>query len=235
MWYVTDYQSVGLISLKLSTATSTGGKSLLLPTPFAIKMALLDVILRDVGEVRGKRLWPQLRDAEIALCGPQRIAVSNAFVKILKPAKNGPVADSDTGLVRPMVNSIAFREYVHWQGELAIGFRPAGASAAPWHKWMTMISYFGKRGGFVQAVKTAQETEELTDVFTRIVGLGTHFSLDGTVQIMDDCGPKVTFEQVNIYSSKNMKLGKDRVLHHVILPYRLTRSSRGYSLYERID
>ncbi len=102
-------------------------------------------------------------------------------------------------------------------------------------QWLTMITYFGKRGGFVQAIDSSIADFDLSESFTQIQPMGTQFSLDGTLQIMDDCGPKVTFDQVDIYSSKNMKLGKDRILHHVILPYRLTRSSRGYSLYERID
>jgi hypothetical protein len=53
--------------------------------------------------------------------------------------------------------------------------------------------------------------------------------------MLDDCGPKMTFEHADIYSGKRITLGKERVLHHVVLPYRLTRSSKSYSLYERID
>jgi len=45
----------------------------------------------------------------------------------------------------------------------------------------------------------------------------------------------VSFEHADIYSGKRITLGKERVLHHVVLPYRLTRSSKSYSLYERID
>ncbi len=73
MWHIITYQPVTLISLKLATATSTGGKSVLLPTPFAFKMALLDVVLRNAGTAEGKRLWPSIRDAQIALNGPMRM------------------------------------------------------------------------------------------------------------------------------------------------------------------
>jgi len=45
----------------------------------------------------------------------------------------------------------------------------------------------------------------------------------------------LTFDYVNIYSSKAVRLGKERVLHHIVLPYRLVRSSKSYSLYERLD
>jgi hypothetical protein len=52
--------------------------------------------------------------------------------------------------------------------------------------------------------------------------------------VLDDCSPRLTFEQANVYSGKPITLGKERILRHIVLPYRLTRSSRGFSLYERI-
>ena len=46
MWLIAEYQPVSLFSLKNSLATSSGGKSLLVPTPYAFKMALLDAACR---------------------------------------------------------------------------------------------------------------------------------------------------------------------------------------------
>jgi hypothetical protein len=54
MWLIADYQPVTLFSLKNSLATSSGGKSLLVPTPCAFKMALLDAACRVWG-------YPRLR------------------------------------------------------------------------------------------------------------------------------------------------------------------------------
>jgi hypothetical protein len=51
---------------------------------------------------------------------------------------------------------------------------------------------------------------------------------------MDDWGPQLTFEKVNIYSDEDIRLGRDRIREPVILPYRLVRSSRNFSYYERI-
>ena len=90
MWIIAEYEPVSLVSLKLSTATSTGGKSLLLPTPFAIKMALLDVAIRSEGLAAGEALWPAIREGRVAIDGPARIVVNNAFTKILKPPKEKP-------------------------------------------------------------------------------------------------------------------------------------------------
>jgi hypothetical protein len=115
MWFVATYSPVSLISLKLATATSTGGKSLLLPTPYAYKMALLNAIIQDMGIDTGKATWEAVRDARVAIRGPEWIAVNNTFTKILKPMKGKPELDPETGLTRGMIKTIGFREYVQWQ------------------------------------------------------------------------------------------------------------------------
>ncbi len=233
MWTLVTYEPVGFISLKLSTATSTGGKSLLFPTPFAFKMAMLDVILRVEGVETGKSLWPAVRDAQLAFSVPERIVVTNTFTKILRPKKGKPVIDPDSGLIRSLITSIGFREYVLWLGPLRVAFKPGDDVGGDWRRWLSMITYFGKRGGFVQAVDVSQN-DELPDGFVSLKPLGETFPAAGILQVMDDCAPHLTFDHVDIYSNKNMKVGKDRLLHPLVFPYRLARTSRSFTLYERI-
>lgn len=230
MWHVATYLPVSLVSLKLATATSTGGKALLLPTPYALKMALLNAIIEDSGADTGKAVWDILRDARVAIRGPKWIAVNNTFTKILKPKKEKPEFDADTGLTRGMINTIAFREYVQWQGELQIAVHVANDDL-PWHRWLTQVNYIGKRGGFIQAIMMPFAVDSLEQGFTELTAASTDFSLFGTMQIMDDCAPGLTFGQANIYSDERVS----RVLRHVSVPYRLESSSRGYSLYCRLD
>ncbi len=47
MWLHCSYEPVSLYSLKLSAATSSGGKTLLAPSPYAVKMALLETVAAD--------------------------------------------------------------------------------------------------------------------------------------------------------------------------------------------
>ena len=259
MWWTTTYEPVSLISLKVATATSTGGTSLLLPTPFAFKMAILNVVIQTEGVQRGKQLWPVIRDGRMAILGPAQIAVNNTFTKILKLSRDKPSPDPDTGILEVMSRTIGFREYVQWQGEIRIAFEPGGEDDIDWtqrgtHRqqqqfqfepgdneginWAqvtTQIHYLGKRGGFIQATGEFQVTEELPVKFTLLNDEqhNERFPLDGTLQVMDDCGNKLSFEEIDIYSNKNIRLGIGRIRRSVILPYRLARSSRGYTLYER--
>ena len=235
MWWITTYEPVSLISLKVAAATSTGGTSLLLPTPFAFKMAILNVVIQTEGVQRGKQLWPVIRDGRMAILGPAQIAVNNTFTKILKLSRDKPSPDPDTGILEVMSRTIGFREYVQWQGEIRIAFEPGDNEDINWAQVTTQIHYLGKRGGFIQATGEFQVTEELPVRFTLLNDEqhNERFSLDGTLQVMDDCGNKLSFEEIDIYSNKNIRLGIGRIRRSVILPYRLARSSRGYTLYER--
>jgi hypothetical protein len=236
MWILAEYQPVGLFSLKLSTATSSGGKSLLVPTPYAIKMALVDAACRTQGSSRAEAMWPTLRDLSVGVRLPERAVVTNLFAKILKPRRNPAAPGSQDG--GPLGKSIAFREYVWPQGSLGLVLGSLAEQQVPaMTELLLQINYLGKRGGFVQLTSPPQTIAELPDGFVLLNPKDGQQGFDsrGVMQILDDCGPRMTFEQANVYSGQSVKLGKERVLNHVVLPYQLARSSRSYSLYERID
>src|SRR5690349_6609033 len=88
MWIVASYLPVAPFSLKPAAATSSGGKTLLVPTPYAIKMALLDVAIRTQGLEAGERLFPTLRDLAISLEMPLDLVVMKGFSKIRRPAES---------------------------------------------------------------------------------------------------------------------------------------------------
>jgi len=237
-WLVAQFKPTNFFSLKPASSTSSGGKSLLVPTPFAIKMALLDVAVRVLGLAEGETWFPQIRDLSIALRLPARAVTNNTFIKILRPHKGGLKDIAGTGLMTPMGNTIAFREYISFQGNLSFAFQ--GIPADQLIPLLLQVNYFGKRGCFFQLQAIPQPwdwpAEELkTQGYTLLTESATAFSMNGLLQMLDDCAPKMTFEQANIYSGKRVTLGKERILHHVVLPYRLVRSSKSYSYYERIE
>jgi len=83
-WLVAEYQPVALFSLKHGEATSTGGKSLLLPTPFSIRMALLDAAIRTMRLGPEHSNWndtvEKIRSLTLAVNPPKHAAVTNLFV-----------------------------------------------------------------------------------------------------------------------------------------------------------
>jgi hypothetical protein len=226
MWIVARYQPTAFFSLKPNMATSSGGKTLIVPTPFAIKTALLDAAIRTRGLAQGKALFARLRDLEIAVELPHRIVVNNTFQRVLRAARSPSPGQW------PYQRTIGFREYVHFGGPLALAFRTLTDDLAP---LLAQVNYLGKRGGFIQLLGEPERVEELPDRFTLLTeGVRGAFPL-GTLQMVDDWGKEMTFDRLSIYSDKPITTGKHRVFHHVVLPHRPVRSSRGFTLYERLD
>jgi len=232
MWWIAEYEAVTLFSLKMSSATASGGKTLLVPTPYAVKMALLDVACRLMGVKQAEQVWPQIRDLQVALQPAARAVVTNLFQKVLRPRRNPiPFDEPEAG---PFQKTIGYREYAFLEG--AFGVALSGTQDLPWLTDLLLnLNYLGKRGGFVQMVRLPETVEALPPGFTLLTtGIAGAFPL-GTLQMLDDCGPTLTFEKANIYSHAKVSLGKDRITRQVILPYRPIKSSRSFTLYEKIE
>jgi hypothetical protein len=237
MWLIAEYEAVTLFSLKLSSATASGGKTLLVPTPYAIKMALLDAACRVKGVVGAEQLWPQVRDLQVAIRPAAMAVVSNLFQKVLKPYKNPP--KPGTPNFGPFQRTIAYREYVQLVGALSLAVGWEGDEADEGREWLgdllLNINYLGKRGGFMQLVKQPTLAVALPGEFVMATADQVGYAVHGTLQLLDDCTPALSFAKANIYSGEKVRLGKERVLRNIVLPCRLTKSSKSYSLYERFE
>lgn len=225
VWLKASYQPTTLFSLRPSWATSSGGKSLLLPSPYALKMAVLDVALRTSGQAVGEAAWPWIRDMQIGIRLPQQIVVTNLFAKILRLRRNpAPAGSADAG---PFQKTIGYREYVYHPEPIHLVFGVPEEKTAQLSEWLAQVNYWGKRGGFVQLL-AAPELVDNVDDFILLTVDQKAFPVMGLVQILDDCSPKMTFAHANIYDKKKPA----RIVRHIVIPYQLVRSSRAYSLYE---
>ncbi|HYU75974.1 MAG TPA: hypothetical protein VEL31_25150 [Ktedonobacteraceae bacterium] len=242
MWIVAHYLPVSFFSLKPAGATSSGGKTLLIPTPYAIKMALLSNIIRSRGIAEGERQFPFLRDLALSLELPETILVMKSFSKIRRELKDkSNVEKAQRAREKkeyPMQPTIAYREYVKYQGPLRLACQLPAES--PLNDFLPdalmQINYLGKRGGFLQITQPPSvDAQQPEGHFIHLTATTLQpFSPAGTLQILDDCGPSLTFAKANIYHDAKIVLHKDRVLRHIVLPYEHTRSSRNYSWYQRI-
>lgn len=237
MWYQATYLPISLFSLRQSLSTGSGAKTLLVPTPFALKMALLDAAIRVLGKEQATLLFPTIRDLQIAIQLPSQLVVINSFLKIVRPKKHGPSDDLGTGLVTPLGSTIAYREFVSYGGPFGLSLSGGEGSAVPEELvgLLAQINYFGKRGSFVQLLEPPQIIEQLDEGWTLLTSEQRLFISDGTIQMLDDCGPGLSFERADITSGVRITLGKDRVQRVIVLPCRLMRSSRGFTLYQRIN
>jgi hypothetical protein len=234
MWVAANYEATALFTLKPATATSSGGRTLPVPTPFAIKMALLDVACRVMGVEAAKAEWNWLNVCRVALRPAARLVVNNTFIKVLRQRRNpAEPGTPDAGFFQ---RTISYREYAYLDGDFGLALEVADeAQAVKLLEWLTCLNYLGKRGGFIQLLEMPTLREPLDKGYVIVGEPLAGFNIDSMLLQLDDTTERMTFERANIYSGEKITLGKERVLHHVALPYRLVQSSRGYSFYELVE
>lgn len=253
MWLAASFRPTSAFSLRSSATTSSGGRTNLVPTMYAVKIALIDAAYR-AGE-DGAGVFPLVRDVPIRFQPPEQAVVTNTFVKILRearapappkartaeiPAETDTVAETQPESEESTATytaSVGFRELCHFAGNLTVAFDLRALSADGrdrLEQLLPVVNYFGKRSSFFQ-LDTVREVAELDNTFSFVVGeQGTSFPSNMLIQYLDDMGPKATFGAINTYSAQSAKVQRDRILVPVALPYRKVSSSRGYTAYERL-
>ncbi|CAN5169539.1 hypothetical protein BH24ACT19_BH24ACT19_04470 [soil metagenome] len=235
MWTLARYKPTGLFSLKSSAATSSGAKTLLVPTMYSVKMALIDAAFRSGKD--GAEVFELLKPLKIRFKPPKHAAVTHGFIKIrrereVKDAKNLQAVELKR--TSPFQPTVAYREFCAFKGELTVAIETE--ERAPWmEELLPSVGYFGKRGSFFQFV-SSEYVETLPEHFTfPLDDPPEEFSLNVVVQPLDDLGERGTFDAINTYSTDRAKFGKDRVIVQTAIPYSMVSSSRGYTLYKRAD
>jgi hypothetical protein len=230
-WLTVSYQPVSLFTLKRSDATSMAARSNLVPTPYAIKMALLKVLLESQGKdhqhdfdtwIKQEFAW--IRDLQIYLLPPEKLVVNRNGYKLRYYDQTADKADKNRSTI-PMQDGFVFREWIHLQGELQIC---AGESdrLEELTQLFAQINYFGKKGCFFQFLPDATQ-QAIAPTF--IPDPSNSF----TVQPMDDFGKKTTFNRINPFSNDKAQIGKDRIIEPGFLPLQLRSTSARYDLYQR--
>ena len=217
------FQATSLFSLKDSNSTNSGAKSLFLPSPYAIKMAILNQAITLEGidfEIgKGKNEWFKIvRDVPITYFLKGNYCVNNCFVKILKPSRSKPGQVQET---------VSFREYIHINEPLEIIFTVKNENQKSFlQSYLHKINYFGKRGCFFQFMEYKEFPNE-----PNVRYLNEDILSAGLIQEYDDFNEKLTFEHVNNYGGKSSVKREKQIL---ILPLNRQNSSKSYTNYVTI-
>lgn len=245
-WLIIRYRPTTLFSLRMSHATSSGGKSLLVPTPYAYKLAMVDAAVRCDGLDTAKRVFDWIKDKEIRFRPPEHCVVTNTFIKILrkkeiKSKDKDPViaAQQQEDLINhPFGSTIAYREFCFFCGELAVAIdidELPDAAVRTLRQVAAHINYLGKRGSFMQYLGD-EVVGSLPSPFTCLPNEMDDPSVYGIGHFLDDIGAtdaRDLFDRINTYGTKSVQLGKHRIMRHYLVPYVQRRSSRGYTYYRR--
>ena len=215
MKFSTIYKPTNLFSLKDSNFTNSGAKSLLLPSPYSIKMALFNQAITndgvDVFEKKKSIELSYIRDAKISYYIKGSFCVNNAFVTI-QSMRDGKYRGKPS-----------FREYVYMNSDVELIFEVEDELAKNYLKnYLHKINYFGKRGGFFQFVKYIDKPKmENVTMFD-----ATKLSA-GIIQEYDDMSSLANFDNINNFNSKSAK--RDKKIF--VIPVSNVSSSKSFSHY----
>ncbi|HTX75566.1 MAG TPA: hypothetical protein VMD29_05110 [Terracidiphilus sp.] len=227
-WLVFDYQPTSLFSLKMAAATSSVGRSLLTPTPYAVKMAFVDAAFCIGRGETAPELLHALALSEVRVGVPRRAALTHTIMKIRQePKKATPGA--------PYVSAIAYREFVHFRGRLRWAFdlaRLANEAAELLVALSPYIHYIGKRGSFVQ-FQMVSRLAELGPEFTEplVPGKPYESTRPGHIAVLDDFGPDANLDALNSYSDAPIKRDKHRRFVHTLVPLAVVNEGPGFTEY----
>lgn len=208
------YKPTALFSLRDSNSTSSGAKSLFLPSPYAIKMAFLNHAISLGGENfnENTKHFEIIRDALISYRIKGNFCVNNCFIKIQKQR------DSE-----PFKSTVSFREYIFLGDDLEIIFDVKDVEDVIFMKqYLHRINYFGKRGCFFQFISYNDTPGE-----ANVSPFDIESSTFGVLQEYDDFDRELTFDNVNSYST-GKTLRNKKIL---VLPLISTSSSKSYTNY----
>lgn len=239
-WLVVRYLPVSLFSLRLSYSTSKGGKTLLVPTPYVVKMALLDACFRRYGPKdalgRAREVFDLIKWREVRVRPPNHCVVQNTFMRVLDQSR-----DQDQG---PFRRTIAYREFAFYHGELLVALAASGLTDTEQSLLVELFAHInslGKRGSFWQYLGTEVREGPLPHGFTAKPGDKTsqQTTSHGTAQMLDDfgealCSDKDGFDRVSTYGAGTVKIGEHRVLLLTEVPYLRRSASRGFTWYQRV-
>jgi hypothetical protein len=233
-WLVFQYTPVTLFSLKMSRATSTAGKTLLVPTPYAVKMAFVDAALRHGLAGNADELIKRLAKANVRIGVPEHACVTGTIQMVRQETRE--IERKRNPNLPWYRTNIAMREFVHYQGDLRLAF-----DRDTCHPELTVllrqvapaVNYFGKRGSFFQYVGDSQE-QHLDSTFTRVVDRElSDPAVGGQRATLDDFGAGATFDALNSFSPAEIKWEVHRTFVETFIPFSVHNTGPGFTHYCR--
>jgi len=222
---IVEFSIVSLFSMRSPTTNAFTARSLLCPTPAAVKLGLLSRLIARDGPERGQDHLTWLASLSVAWRPPARMAVTATTVAVWKD-NNGKT---------PLISSVGMREYVHAAEPfaLAVGGIPADRHE-DFSEAIACIRHFGVTESLVQPLRPPRWEPVLPDDFVLLTA--EQSAANGAIScVMDDLGDAPSFERLSPFRPNERasvpQISADRRRRVLTLPLRVTQwGADGYTV-----
>ncbi len=226
-WVKAEYECGSLFSYRMPDFSSQYALSSLLPGPSTVKLALVATAIETTGMVSyGEEIFGLVKNAEVGMVPPKKIAVSNVLIKRLKQKKGKLELESTFGI----------RGYVHFSGPISI-YLDVGGERENIKKIKTllgMVRRLGTSDSIVWCLKSVKENPPKVCIKAE-KELGEVGEGDILVIPVKDLNPdpEIKFEHVNIYDSAKPPRRKNvYVKKFYPIPISKRRQGKNWITYE---
>lgn len=211
------YMPTTLFSLRDSACTASGAKSLFLPSPYAIKMAIINQVLTtESQDYFDKHIakFDLVKNLRINYRVSGYLTANNYLIKIQKKRDQNSNFNS----------TVSYREYIYASEPLEIIFDTDSDKSVKFlKKYLYRINYFGKRGCYFQFLRYSDSPS-----LPNVQPFDIHKIIPGIIQEYDDINERMNFENVNSYSQKKVTRDKKRL----VIPLIRESFSKSFTKYK---
>ncbi|MEL6407975.1 MAG: hypothetical protein AAFR81_26640 [Chloroflexota bacterium] len=199
------------------------GRTLLLPTPYAIKMALTDRAIVKFGLGNSQEIFPYIRDLSIDWAGPLTIGVMQVTEKGYRLEKS------------KTKTQVKIQEHCTYSGSFYLRFENKHSNIKnDLSQLIRMLFRIGKSGSVVNCEYVYSDVTTIDRSWHSLCDPIDYSEVTrGTVQRMDDMQNDVTLADISKYHLSSRI--KTRIQYDIIIPYRLGHASENFVAYERIN
>ncbi|MFQ6055692.1 MAG: type I-A CRISPR-associated protein Cas5a [Methanosarcinales archaeon] len=221
-WLKAEYEFGSLFSYRLPDFSSQYAISSPLPGPSTIKLAIVAAAIEHKGNVSyGEEIFNIIKNAEIKISKPKRVALFNVLIKRLKKKKNE----------RGFEQTFGIRGYVHFPDSIKIYLKVRDDKREEIKHLMKRIRRFGTSDSLVYC-KNVEDEDPPMDAIAPVETLENVSGKNVLIVPVKDLNPdpKIKFENVDIYNKTSKK---DVFINKIYpIPISMQKQGKNWIIYE---
>ncbi len=231
IWVKASFEFGATFSYRLPGASSQFAVGVPVPSPAAVKLAIVAAAIHSSGDVRwGERVFEEIRSATVWFGLPRRVARFRAFIKRLKSAE-GDGAQGSKG--REFTESTGARDYFLLEAPLEVFLQIRSETAEEVTELLKRVRRFGTSDSLCWCTDVEVTVPDIRHCAVPLEALG--FQLEDTDRLLVsllDLNPSASFRQVDPYSAEPRR-GNPFVRVPYALPLRVEASGTNWTLFVR--